>query len=295
MKPKERPNATIALSDGTPDRGTLRFSHEAMASVFEIYCVHTDADYAAQAAQAAFDLLDRLERAQSRFIENSDISRINHLDAGESAPVSPWTMECLQIARHLYDLTGGMFDISIGSGWERLELVPDAFTVRALVAGARLDLGGIGKGYAVDRMAELLVEWDVPHALVHGGFSSVRALTGPPDRDGWPLKLSAPGDGRTLTRISARARAFAASGLQKGEHIQDPRTGRPVAGREAVWVAVAADDALDLSPAAVADALSTAFMILPETDVAALCTRHRELEVWLIPESGAEPLVFPSH
>ena len=57
----------------------------------------------------------------------------------------------------------------------------------------RLDLGGIGKGFAVDQMAALLEEWGLERSLVHGGWSSVLALEPPPDRDGWPLSMSAPG------------------------------------------------------------------------------------------------------
>ena len=97
--------------------------------------------------------------------------------------------------------------------------------------GVALDLGGIAKGYAVDRIAEVLEEWEIPHALVHGGYSSVLALEPPPDEDGWPLTLSAPGSGRTLARVSARRRAFSASGVRKGDHILDPRTGLAIRGR----------------------------------------------------------------
>ena len=155
--------------------------------------MHPDERYAAQAAQAAFDLTDRLERELSRFLTNSDITRINHLAAGESTRVSPSTLECLVIARHMFDLTGGAFDVSIGTGLPSLELDADDFLVRATKDGVRVDLGGIGKGYAVDLMAELLEEWGLEVALVHGGFSSVLALEPPAGRDGWPLTLSDPG------------------------------------------------------------------------------------------------------
>ena len=240
MTGRDDGGASLGLGEAPPGRGAHRFSHAAMATVFEVHCVHADARYAAQAAQAAFDLVDRLEQELSRFVENSDISRINHLAAGQGTRVSPWTMECLEIAWHVYGLTGGAFDVSIGSGLERLELVPDEFTVHAREDGARLDLGGIGKGYAVDRMAEVLEEWEIPRALVHGGYSSVLALEPPPEQDGWPLTLSAPGPGddRVLARVSARQRAFSASGVRKGDHILDPRTGLPARGRAAAWVAV---------------------------------------------------------
>ena len=102
-----------------------RFSHEAMATVFEVYAVHPDEQYAAQAAQAAFELVDRLERELSRFRSNSDIARVNHLAAGESVRVGPSAIECLLIGRHLYDLTGGAFDIAIGTGLTSLELDAD--------------------------------------------------------------------------------------------------------------------------------------------------------------------------
>ena len=85
--------------------GAQRFSHQAMATLFEIYCVHADASYAGQAARAAFDLVDRLEQEQSRFVANSDVSRINQLSAGQGTRVSPSTMECLEIARRMYDVT----------------------------------------------------------------------------------------------------------------------------------------------------------------------------------------------
>src|SRR5580765_8095910 len=81
-------------------RGVRRFSHEAMATVYEMYTAHVDAGYAAQAAQATFDLVDRLERELSRFLPNSDIGRINELAPGERTRVAPTTLECLVIARH---------------------------------------------------------------------------------------------------------------------------------------------------------------------------------------------------
>ena len=69
------------------------------------------------------------------------------------------------IARHVYDLTAGAFDIAIGTGLPSLEIDADAFEVRATANGVRLDLGGIGKGYAVDLVAELLEDWGVERAL----------------------------------------------------------------------------------------------------------------------------------
>ena len=281
MRPKGPAGPTLGLDDRPPGRGVHRFSHEAMATVFEVRCAHADARYAAQAAHAAFALVDRLEQELSRFLENSDIARVNHLAAGQATRVSPSTMACLEIAWHVHGLTGGAFDASIGSGLHRLELDPGEFTVHARECGARLDLGGIGKGYAVDRVAALLEEWGIPRALVHGGYSSVLALEPPAEQDGWPLTLSLPGSGGVLARVAARQRAFSASGVRKGEHILDPRTGLPAHGRRAAWVAVPREDE---GAAAVADALSTAFMIQPADEIDALCRLCPGLEAWLVPE-----------
>jgi thiamine biosynthesis lipoprotein len=276
--------------------GVRCFSHEAMATVFEVYAVHPDERYASQAAQAAFGLADRLERELSRFIPNSDIARVSNLASGESTRVSPSTLECLLIARHMFDLTGGAFDVSIGTGLPLLDLDPDDFVVRAAKDGVRVDLGGIGKGYAVDLMAELLEEWDVAVALVHGGFSSVLALESPAGGEGWPLTLSDPGDrSRVLARLSVRQTALGASGLRKGDHVIDPRTGEAARRRLAAWVAVPRPEqaSAEASPratprvAAVADALTTAFMILSPEEIEGLCHRTPEFEAWILPRSAS--------
>jgi thiamine biosynthesis lipoprotein len=280
-------------------RDVRRFSHEAMATVFEVYGVHPDDRYAAQAAQAAFDLADRLERDLSRFLPNSDIGRVNHLAAGESTQVSPSTMECLVIARHVFALTAGAFDVSIGTGLPSLELNPDDFLVRAAKDGVEIDLGGIGKGYAVDRMAELLEEWGIAVALVHGGFSSVLALEAPAGRDGWPLTLSDPGDpSRVLAHLSVRQTALGASGSRKGDHIVDPRTRMPVRGRRAAWMAVPRPEGdgsrapvepeSRVAVAAVTDALTTAAMLMSVEEIEALCDRSPGLEAWILQEPAGE-------
>jgi thiamine biosynthesis lipoprotein len=267
---------------------TLRFSHAAMATLFEIRCVHADPGYARQAAQEAFLLVDRLEQEQSRFVANSDVSRINQLSGGQATRVSPSTMECLEIARRMYDRTGGAFDISVGSGLDGLDFVSEDFTVLSRTGGVVVDLGGIAKGYAVDRVAQLLEEWEISQALIHGGWSSVLALEPPPEGDGWPLTLSAPepGEQRVLARISARQKAMSASGTRKRDHILDPRSGRPVRNR-AVWVAVGAgEEGHPGFRAAFAETLSTAFMILPPEEVADLCRQWPGVEAWLVEERG---------
>jgi FAD:protein FMN transferase len=303
--PQDLPAAGFAVGNTKARSGLFRYAHAAMATIYEIYCFHEDESYARQAAGAAFNLVDRLEQELSRFIENSDISRINHLVSGESVRVSPWTMECLMIARLVYQETGGAFDISLGSGFDNLELVSDDFIVSTHADGIRLDLGGIGKGYAVDRIAELLAEWEIQTALVHGGYSSVLALDPPANSSGWPLSLSMPRQKRdaTLVTLSVRRQAFSGSGIQKADHILDPRTKEPVRLRLAAWVTGSLEVLADFcrgagirnpedtdwsqSPAAVAEGLSTAMMIIPDREIEDCCRRHPGLEVWLL---DANPL-----
>jgi thiamine biosynthesis lipoprotein len=290
-------------------RDVRRFSHQAMNTVFEVFAACPDGQYTAQAAQAAFDIADRLERALSRFLPNSDVARINRLAAGESTQVGASTLECLAIARHIFDLTDGAFDVAIGTGLPSLEVNAEALRVRATAGDVRIDLGGIGKGYAVDAMAESLEEWDIHVALVHGGFSSVLALEPPAGCAGWPVTLSEPGPtSRVLERRSVRRTALGASGLLRGDHIIEPRRGVPVHGRRAAWVAVpqpmtadtgSADGAalgadVPRTPAAaVADALTTAAMLLTPEHIAAMCERHPGLEVWVLPDPASGPCDAP--
>jgi thiamine biosynthesis lipoprotein len=262
-----------------------RFAHEAMATVFELRCDHDDGRYAGQAAVEAFALVDRLEQLLSRFVANSDVSRVNALARGEATRVSPAALECLEIARHMHEVTGGAFDVSLGSGLGRLELDAEAFSVRAREAGVQLDLGGIGKGYAVDRVSELLEDWGISRALVHGGFSSVRALEPPRDEGGWALALRGPGpEPLLLASLSVARRAFSASGTQKGDHIRDPRSGRP-AGARVAWVAVPTV-AAGPSPAALAETLSTAFMLLSVDEIRSLCRAEPAIEAWVVLDPG---------
>jgi thiamine biosynthesis lipoprotein len=194
-----------------------RFAHEAMATTFEILIASDDtvaesAEYARQAAQAAFHEIDRLEKDLSRFIESSDVSRINKLGSRESVRVSIDTFECLQLAARIHDDTGGAFDVTIGAllacwrtsastprrptveevaeakartGMERVALDRKNFTVRLKTDGVLLDLGGIGKGFALDKAAETLREWadegwGLEAALLSGGQSSLLAMGAPP-------------------------------------------------------------------------------------------------------------------
>ncbi len=277
--------------------GMKRFCHEAMATTFEVVVVHEDARYARQAAAAAFDEVDRLEGELSRFVENSDITRINNLPANQPLRLGLDAFECLQLSCRIYAETNGAFDITIGSlfscwrnedgtprtpsqeelnlarrhtGTHLLLLDESEHTVQLLASPVQVDLGGVGKGYAVDRMAELLREWSIETTLISGGYSSVLALDAPADTKGWPLTLSNPDNRKEiLARPSLQSRAISGSGLQKGRHIIDPRTAQPVEGKYAAWAS--APDAVT------ADALSTAFMVMGPDEIKQYCSRHPDV------------------
>ncbi len=101
-----------------------------------------------------------------------------------------------------------------------------------------------------------------------------------------------------LARLSVRQTALGASGLRKGDHIVDPRTGVPPRGRLAAWVAVPrpeaagaeapAEEGPRLAAAAVTDALTTAFMLLSPEEIEGLCERSPGLEAWILPDGGAD-------
>jgi thiamine biosynthesis lipoprotein len=246
-----------------------RFSHKSMATIFEVFVIHDDPLYGEQAAQAAFHELDRLEQELSRFIANSDINRINNLRRNQSVRVGLDAFECLKQCAELTRRTHGAFDVSFGqnSGLNGLELDETDFTVTLSADSVRLDLGGFGKGYAIDQMAKLFIEWDIKSVLIHGGQSSVLALDEPLGEKGWPVTLSDPIQTDTiLSQIHLNYRALSGSGLQKGHHIFDPRTGKPVEGRLAAWAST--------PEGAVSDALSTAFMVMSLEEIENYCSRH---------------------
>lgn len=310
MTEQRKEETCFVRSDCASFSGMKRFSHEAMATTFELLIVHEDEHYARQAAAAAFDEVDRLERELSRFIENSDVARINSLPAGKPLLLGLDTFECLKIGVRMYTETDGAFDITIGSllkCWRKddgtprtpseqdlelarrctgaglLQLDEDEHTVELSESPVQVDLGGIGKGFAVDRVAQLLREWSIEKVLISGGYSSVLALDAPPGAEGWPLTLSHPADhSRILARPHLRAGALSGSGVQKGGHIINPRTGWPIRGKLAAWSGA--------PDAATADALSTAFMIMTPEEIEKYCALHLQTRAMVIMhEQGEEP------
>ena len=302
-KQAQLPEMQFVISDWSAVPNVHRFAHQAMATTFEAVIQYEDRTYAQQAARAAFDEVDRIEGHLSRFLETSDVTRINHLPPGQPVQLSLDAFECLKISAEVWTETGGVFDVTVGflvdcwvdkakkmprtpspeelrfardhTGMDLILFDEPTHAVALTDSPVRVDLGGVGKGYAVDRMADLLREWSIDRALIHGGFSSVLALDPPQGMAGWPVTLSDPKDRRrTLARVQLAGASVSGSGVEKGRHIIDPRTGEPAEGKSATW-SIAPD-------AARADALSTAFMIITPDEVKDHCAGHPQVRALLI-------------
>lgn len=296
---------TLTITDKITD-GILRFSHHAMATVFEILVYGEEPVYARQAAHEAFQEADRLEQEFSKYIPNSDISCLNGLAPSGEMVLSADTFDCLKLALQYSAETNGAFDVTIGSlvdclltrdkqlktpsegklrqaqertGMQHLVLNPAEQSVKVLDVVPQIDLGAIGKGYAVDRMIALLKEWDINTVLVHGGTSSVYARGTVPGHAGWPVTLSSPASPEVvLARLEVAEFGLGGSGVKKGRHIIDPRTATPVLGGRACWVAA--------KSATCADAISTACMVMTKEEIGRFCSSHPEIRALLVETSG---------
>lgn len=262
------------------------FQHEAMNTFFEIAVAGQPRDYARHAAQAAFGELERLEEELSRFIDGSHIARANRLARGESVTLSPDALECLLIATDLSIATRRAFDPAYAS--ERpvdldpelppYTLDPANHTLTSHAIRLRLDLGAVGKGYALDVMAATLREWGITSACLNSGGSSLLTLgEETAGSGGWVVGL---GEEETYRTIPLRDASLSGSGTAvKGSHLIDPRTGKTATRTQRTWA---------LAPtAAQADALSTAFFLMDEPEVAALCTAHAAIGAALTRDDGS--------
>ncbi len=197
-----------AADGGRPDTVSLNepyivhLSRKAMATEFEICLPLAIAGEATAVALEALDLVQSLERQLSFFKNDSDISEINRHAADTAVEVEPRLFTLLHSAMQLWRDSGGAYDLTATPLWEAwgfarragsipsteelaraqslvggqwVELDESRKTVRFLRRGVKLNLGSIGKGYAVDRAVEHLTAAGIPDFLVHGGYSSIAA------------------------------------------------------------------------------------------------------------------------
>jgi len=282
----------------------VTLARHAMATRFELVLHGADPVGLRAAGEEALDEIDHLEAELSLFRPGSQIAHLNARAAREPVRVTPEVFSLLEQAKKLNAETGDAFDISIAPlmrcwgfmggtgrrpepeelaaaracvGMHLVELNPRDLTVRFMRSGVMLDLGAMGKGYAIERAAELLGEAGITSALIHGGTSTVYALGKPPDEDAWRVAVDRPGAGEQggapppetaaspppLAVVALKDEAMSVSGIRgkffeaEGRvygHILDPRSGEP---------ATAAALAVVVLPSATeTDALSTALLTL---------------------------------
>ncbi|HEY4259266.1 MAG TPA: FAD:protein FMN transferase [Schlesneria sp.] len=284
-----------------PGRGpTLLLRTIAMACDFDIM-LNPDSDGTPlEAASEALDLVHHLEQVMSVYRDDAKLSQLNRCAALNPVFVERDLYQLLRRAKQLSEQTAGGFDPTAGallSLWRRArqaDTIPSANEIAITLEnvgshhllldeaastvafdrpGVELNLGAIGKGYAVDRAGELLLERGVQNWLVHGGRSSIHAHGCHAGHDGWPVGLQNPLlPDKPFATLLLRDQALGTSGTavqwfrhqgKRYGHILDPRTGWPV--ESMMSVSVIAPDA------ALADALSTAFFVLGVENALACC------------------------
>jgi thiamine biosynthesis lipoprotein len=298
---------------------TVTLAQHAMSTRFELV-LHGESEAALRAAgEEALDEIARLEDELSYFRPTSQVYRLNQEAAKRPVRVTPSFFRLLQQARRLSEESGGAFDITVAPlmrcwgfytregrvpepealaearacvGMNLVELNEADLTVRFAREGVQLDLGSIGKGYAVERAGELLREAGVSSALLHGGTSTVLAIGAPPDADGWKIALEHPANlqaaqtdtgvlllplatvklrDESLSVSAVWGKSFTAADKSYG-HVIDPRTGQPAEG--ALLAAIVLPSATE------SDALSTMLLTLGPgalADVIRLRPRMRAL------------------
>lgn len=270
---------------------TVALAATAMATRFEIVLYGDDPIRLRAAGEEALAEIERLDRKLSRFNPASDVSWINARAAYEPVKVEPRLFGLLQRAAEINKATGGAFDITVAPlmriwditgtgcvpssdglvktrsvvGMDHVRLDESTFTVSFDAPGVEIDLGAIGKGYAVDCAVEILRDVGAVSGLIHGGTSTVYALSNSPYDGGWNIAVNR--DEETMPHVlftlcdsslsvSAPHGRFFKRSEQIYGHVIDPRTGEPV--QRAAKAVVVGPSATET------DALSTALLVLGE-------------------------------
>jgi FAD:protein FMN transferase len=273
---------------------TVAVARNAMATRFEIVLHGEDPVALRAAGEEALDEIQRIEGQLSLYQPTSEIAHLNARAAREPVRVTPGLFRLLERAKVLSAEMKGAFDITIAPlvrcwgfmggtgrvpgaeelaearanvGMHLVELNAEDFTVRFVRKGVMLDLGAIGKGYAVERAAELIRELGVSSALINGGTSSIYGLGNPPGAESWKVAIQSPAPSASaaaepfatiqlmdeaLSVSAVWGKSFQSEGVNLG-HVLDPRSGRPLAG--ALLAAVALPSATET------DAFSTGLLV----------------------------------
>lgn len=278
-----------------------------MATRWEVLLPGSDRVKLQAAAEMALDEIERLEQQLSRFLHTSDVSQINSSPAGVAVRLEPRLFALIQMAASIHQATEGAFDITLGPllnawgftgagagevhhpairearaccGLHLVDLDPAEQTLTLLHDSVEIDLGAIGKGYAIDRAVEMLDEAAVASALIHAGTSTSFGLGGPAGESAWIVGIRDPAspEGESLATVDLHDTALSVSaphgrrssdGKRDYGHILDPRTGEPT---EAALLAAAVHESATLT-----DAISTALLVLGEEGPALMEARFPDV------------------
>lgn len=263
-----------------------------MATDFQVLLPRSSQPAQVDAAVAAMEMLEAIEATLTVYQSGSEASRINREASLGPVRVGPMVIDVLQRAVRLSAATEGAFDVTAGPlvdawgfttrsarrpsdeqiqsararvGWQHLVIDPEARTVRFAIPEMRINFGAIGKGYALDRIAQRMLEAGVGDFLLHGGNSSVIAAgdAEPGSGGGWRIGLQHPArPRRRLGGIVLRDMSLATSGSGKRHfhyrgrrygHVIDPRSGYPAG--DFLSLSVVVPQATD------ADALATGYFV----------------------------------
>ncbi|MFK7769968.1 MAG: FAD:protein FMN transferase [Mariniblastus sp.] len=295
-----------------------QYSKNAMACEFELLFNMHQYPQAGATAMLAFELIDKIEDQMTVYRPHSEVSHLNRVAFDSPLLIENDLFELLQLAKKIHAETNGAFDITSSAltklwGFDQrngklpdkaqiaeslksvdssaIKLVPNDKTIKFEILNLQINLGGIGKGHALDRVADLIETKGVNDFVIHGGQSSVLARghsTVAPqisesdglDSDiGWPVGVTHPTlPGVRLGEVRLRNQALGTSGsgrqgfFHKGKrygHIIDPRTGWPASHFLSTTVIS--------NSAAVSDALATAFFVMPLEEIESYCKTHPDV------------------
>lgn len=259
-----------------PGPALLRFeeSLDAMGTTYSIVVYGKDRFKLQAAVEIAFEEVRRLDSSLSNYRPDSEWSQINANAASRPVKVSKELYDLLAACLHYSRASDGAFDITVGPlmkvwgfykgsgrfphrseirgsmsrvGYEHIILDPDNNTVRFRRPGVEMDPGGIGKGYAVDRVAGILRRQSIESGLITAGSSSIYGIGAPPtEARGWRIAIRHPKDAsKTIEEVFLKNESMSTSGNYEKffrvrnrmySHIMDPRTGYPAQGTLSVSV-----------------------------------------------------------
>jgi FAD:protein FMN transferase len=285
-----------------------------MGTVFEIAAYDSSSTHASEAIERAFQQIARIDDLLSNYKPESALSHLNRSAHFHSEKVPPDLYGVIDEAVRFSRLSQGKFDISVAPlvdlwksalsgeatpsaeqqqkvrqcvGYEKIELnPPDRIAFRS--SCLRLDLGAIGKGYALDKAGEMLRSAGIRNALINAGGSTMLALGSPPGQTAWLVHLRDPShkiDPEVMLKdqsiSTSEQSALSFLGIDSPGHIVDPETGRPVRTEFAVSVVA--------KTGTLSDALSTTLLLLGPAQGKTVASRMADVSaIWISPKAQME-------